>query len=171
MKKKEKKQKTNKTKEEIKTTKFYKNNDDIIVGLKKIKNEKKSTNSNSLLMSQKMNKKNIFIKGHLKSLTSGKFLMDFKENSKSKSKSKSKNKENKKRSKIKVNQKILIDDKYNNLIELCLKKINLKNIELSKEIKNININPLAITLLKLTLSIKAFHHQSSHKSFFIFLVF
>ena len=109
--------------------KFYKNNDDIIVGLKKIKNEKKSTNSNSLLMSQKMNKKNIFIKGHLKSLTSSKFLMDFKENSKSKSKSKSKNKENKKRSKIKVNQKILIDDKYNNLTDRTLVNGRYKNLK------------------------------------------
>ena len=87
--------------------KFYKNNDDIIIGLKKSKNEKKSITSNSLLISHKISKNN-FVPNHLKTLTN---------NDKTRSKSKSTKKEIKKVKKIKVNQKLLFDDNTNYLTE------------------------------------------------------
>ena len=102
--------------------KNFKNNDDVIVGLKKIKNDKKYINSNSLLISQKI-KKNV--KGHLKSLTFGKFFINLKE----KSKSKSKKKDNKKQNLIRVNQKLLIDDNNNNLTDRSLMNKKCNNLK------------------------------------------
>ena len=91
---------------------YKKNNDNIIIGLKKLKPEQNII-SNSLLLSNKFNKKNLLNK-HLKSLTSRKIFIS---NENSKSKSKSKNKEINIINKIKVNQKYLIDEKKNHLTE------------------------------------------------------
>ena len=93
--------------------KLYKNNNDIIIGLKKLKNEKKSNTSNSLLMSQKLSKNNLG-NSYLKTLKSINFI---KSNENSKSKSKSKKKDIKKVNQIKVNQILLVDDKKNYFTE------------------------------------------------------
>lgn len=87
--------------------KIYKKNNDnnILIGLKKIKNESKSNTSNSFLLSHIFNK-NCLLNRRLKSLESGKNFF-----SNENSKSKSKNKDFKKVNKIKVNQKLLINDK------------------------------------------------------------
>ena len=114
--------------------KNFKNNDDIIIGLKKIRNEKKQFNSNSLLMSQKLNK-NSFSKFQLKTLKSGQF---FNNNLLENSKSKSKSKEIKKLNKIKVNQKILIDNKNNYLTDRALIS-RYKNLNFDS-FNNSNIN-------------------------------
>lgn len=114
--------------------KNFKNNDDIIIGLKKIKKQKKQVNSNSLLISQKL-KKNSFSKFQLKTLTSRKF---FNNNLFENSKSKSKSKEIKKLNKIKVNQKLLIDNKNNYLTDRTLIS-RYKNLNFDSFINN-NIN-------------------------------
>jgi hypothetical protein len=103
--------------------KNFKHRDDIVVGLKKIKNEKKYINSNSLLISQKIKKKTA--RGHLKSLTSGQFFSNTKENSKSKSKKK----DNKKQNTIRVNKKLLIDENNNSLTDRNLIQNNCKNLK------------------------------------------
>ena len=90
-----------------KLKKIYKKNNDnnILIGLKKIKNESKSITSNSFLLSHIFNK-NCLLNRRLKSLESGKKFF-----SNENSKSKSKNKDFKKLNIIKVNQKMLINDK------------------------------------------------------------
>ena len=116
-----------------------KNDNDIIIGLKKIKNEKKSITSYSLLIAPDLNKN--IPNSHIKALTSYNYIKT-KENSKSKSIKK----DNKKINKIKVNQKLLINDnnvKY--LTERSLIKNKFKNIKINLDnnlnnTKNINNN-------------------------------
>ena len=119
--------------------KFQINKDEIIIGLKKIKNEKKSITSNSLLISNRISKNNLAT-SHLKALTNN-FIND-----KSKSQSKSKKKEIKKINKIKVNKGLLIDNKINYLTERANNRYkNLKfyfynNSKIKKNINKITIS-------------------------------
>ena len=114
--------------------KFQINKGQIIIGLKKIKNEKKSITSNSLLISNKKSK-NSLATNHLKTLTNN-FIND-----KSKSHSKSTKKEIKKINKIEVNKGLFIDNKRNYLTERTNNRY--KNLKFffynnSKIINNIN---------------------------------
>ena len=128
----------------------HKTDKDIIIGLKKIKNEKKSITSNSLLIMPHLNK-NILLNNHTKILTSYNYI-----NTKENSKSKSIKKDNKKINKIRVNQKLLVD--YNNEKYLTERsstinkfkniKINLdNNLNNTKKISNINNSRLRTNLI------------------------
>ena len=119
--------------------KFQNNKDEILIGLKKIKNEKKSITSNSLLISNRISKNNLAT-SHLKTLTNN-FIND-----KSNSQSKSTKKEIKKINKINVNKGLLIDNKINFLTERANNRYkNLKfyfynNSKIKKNINKITIS-------------------------------
>lgn len=113
--------------------KLYKNKEEIIIGLKKIKNEKNTLNSNSLLISHKISKKYLLNK-HFKTLTSNNLFI-----SKENSKSKSTKKEFRKVNKIKVNQKLINDDKFNYLTERSSINNRYKNLKFDFS-NNINRN-------------------------------
>ena len=134
--------------------KLYKNKNDIIIGLKKIKNEKNKTiTSNSLLMPHKLSKNNLG-NNPLKNLKSIQFVKS-KENSKSKPKSIKK--EIKNANKITVNQILLMDDKKMYLTDRTSVHNKYQNLQFdfhnnysnkkNKNIININNNKLRVKIL------------------------